>query len=245
MGNWGKLSYAQKQCVSATGMLTQKTGMFSPNARIGLAVSGGVDSFTLLRTMLIRQAIMPFPVELMVLHVNPGFEPASHRVLADWCAGHGVAAHLELTDYGPRAHTEENRKNSPCFYCSWLRRKRLFELCDEYDLSHLAFGHNADDLVVTYFMNMFQNGRAETIHPAESFFQGRLQVVRPMLFVEKSTMRAAARQWGLPIWENVCPSNGVTKRSEVHGWLQERFGKDKRIRNNVLGAVKRTVADLT
>ena len=77
MASWGKLTFAQKQCVSATGKLMQQTGMVSHGSRIGLAVSGGVDSFLMLRVMLIRQAIMPFPVELMVLHVNPGFAPES------------------------------------------------------------------------------------------------------------------------------------------------------------------------
>jgi len=71
MAKWGKLSFAQKKCVSTVGMLMQKTEMIKDGDRIGIAVSGGVDSFVLIRTMLIRQAIIPFNIELMVLHVNP------------------------------------------------------------------------------------------------------------------------------------------------------------------------------
>lgn len=245
MGSWGKLTFAQKTCVSLTGKLMQNTEMVWSGARIGMAVSGGVDSFAMLQIMLIRRAIMPFPVELMVLHVNPGFEPESHTPLTRWCAGQGIPAHIELTDYGPRGHSDENRKRSACFYCSRLRRKRLFELCAQYDLTHLAFGHNAEDNVVTYFMNMLQNGRAEGIAPSEPFFGGKLQVIRPTLLLEKKVVKAAARQWKLPIWANVCPSNGITKRNHIHDWLGTAWKGNKRIKNNIFNAVSRQQVDLT
>lgn len=245
MSSWGKLTYAQKQCVSLTGKLMQRTEMVSPHSRIGLAISGGVDSFAMLQIMLIRQAIMPFPVELMVLHVNPGFEPDSHQALSTWCQKHGVAAHMELTDHGPKAHSEENRKKSPCFYCSWRRRKTLFELCRQYKLTHLAFGHNADDNVVTYFMNIFQNGRAAGISASESFFENRLQVIRPTLLLEKKTVIKAAQQWQLPIWKNTCPSNGLTKRDDIRIWLEETWKNDRRTKANVFNAISRQQVDLT
>jgi len=245
MASWGKLTFAQKKCVTATGKLMQQTGMVSGGARIGLAISGGVDSFLMLKVMTIRQAIMPFPVELMVLHVNPGFDPASHKPLVRWCAENGMAAHIELTDFGPRAHTEENRKNSPCFWCAMQRRKRLFEMCRDYNLTHLAFGHNADDNVVTFFMNVVQNGRADGLSANEPFFNGKLKVIRPTMLLDKKTVIRAASQWELPIWENACPSNGHTKRDEIHEWLRIMWKKDKRIKNNIFNAITRQQVDLT
>jgi len=245
MAKWGKLTYAQKNCVSATGKLMQKTEMVSHGSRIGLAISGGVDSFLMLKVMMIRQAILPFPIELMVLHVNPGFDPVSHLPLVDWCAENGVPAHIELTDFGPRAHTEENRRNSPCFLCAMNRRKRLFELCLEYNLTHLAFGHNADDNVVTFFMNILQSGRVDGLKVNESFFHDTLQVIRPTMLLEKKTVIKAAKQWELPIWENICPSNGETKRDEIHEWLRSMWKHDKHIKNNVFNAITRQQVDLT
>ncbi len=223
----------------------QKLDMVSPGARIGVAASGGVDSFLMLKVLTIRKAIMPFPVELMAIHINAGFEPKSHAPLVDWCADHGVSAHIEMTDFGPRAHTDENRSNSPCFYCSMQRRKRLFELCRDYGLTHLAFGHNADDNVVTFFMNVLQNGRADGLSASEPFFDGNLQVIRPTMLLDKKTVIKAAKQWELPVWENICPSNGLTKRDEVHDWLRQAWKGDKRIKNNVFNAITRQQVDLT
>lgn len=241
----GKLTYAQKKCVSSVGLCMQRSGMVREGDRIGVAVSGGVDSFVLLQVLRLRQAILPFRIEILALHVNPGFSPDSHRALAGWCARHGVALHAELTDFGPRAHSPENRKNSPCFYCAMLRRKRLFRLCRDYGLTHLAFGHNADDLVVTFFMNMLQNGRVDGLSIREDFFEGRLQVVRPALLVEKSFIRAAARQWQLPVWTNDCPSNGSTRRDEMLAWLRELWSRDKAFRTNSFNALTRMQLGLT
>jgi len=245
MASWGKLTFAQKKCVSATGKLMQKTEMVHPGARIGVAASGGVDSFLMLKVLTIRKAIMPFPVELMALHINPGFDQNSHTPLVDWCSEHGMPLHIELTDFGPRAHTDENESNSPCFYCAMQRRKRLFELCREYNLTHLAFGHNADDNVVTFFMNIFQNGRADGMSANESFFGGNLQVIRPTMLLDKKTVIKAAKQWELPVWENICPSNGYTKRDDIHEWLRQIWKDDKRIKNNVFNAITRQQVDLT
>ncbi|MBI9079162.1 MAG: tRNA 2-thiocytidine biosynthesis protein TtcA [Pseudodesulfovibrio sp.] len=245
MASWGKLTFAQKKCVSATGKLMQHTGMASKGARIGVAASGGVDSFLMLKVLTIRKAIMPFPVELMALHINAGFDSQSHHPLVDWCADHKMAAHIEMTEFGPRAHSEENRRNSPCFYCSMLRRKRLFELCRDYGLTHLAFGHNADDNVVTFFMNILHNGRAEGLSVCEPFFDGKLTVIRPTILLDKNTVTRAAKQWNLPVWSNTCPSNGSTKRNEIHDWLRQTWQNDKRIKNNVFNAITRQQVDLT
>lgn len=217
MGN--NRSFAQQLCVKKAGLLLHATGALEAGCRIGIAVSGGVDSFTLVKVMRIRQKLLPFPIELMALHLNPGFEPASHARLASWLAAEGVASHIELTDFGPRAHSPENRAASACFYCAWLRRKRLFELCRKYRLSHLAMGHNAEDMAATFMLNAFRNGNIQGMAGVEDFFGGRLRMLRPLLLVEKKYIIQAARQWRLPYWVNQCPSAGKTARGEMEALL--------------------------
>lgn len=214
-------SYSQQLCIKRSGLALQRKNALWPHARIGIALSGGVDSFTLLKVMQIRMAILPFKIEILAIHLNPGFNPSDHAHLADWLSNEGIASHIEITNYGPLAHSGENRKNSPCFYCAWLRRKRLFELCKQYRLSHLAFGHNADDLAATFMLNAFRNGRIQTLSISESFFNGGLTVIRPLLLVEKRTIRQAARKWHLPFWKNSCPSSGTTARSEMETILAD------------------------
>ena len=216
-------TFAQQLCVKSVGKAMQQANMIQPHARIGVAISGGVDSFVLLKCLHIRQRIVPFPFEIMALHINPGFDINCHIPIISWLEEHGIASHLDVTNHGPHAHSEENKRNSPCFRCAWLRRKRLFELCTQYNLSHLAFGHTADDLVHTFFMNLCQNGRVDGMSMNESFFKGALQVIRPLLLTEKVHVLRAARQWELPIWKNPCPSSGLTRRTEMEGKLKELY----------------------
>lgn len=238
-----KATYAQKVCVGQAGKLMRQLEMLSPGSRVGVAVSGGVDSFVMLNVLRLRQRIVPFRFDVLALHVNPGFAPASHTPLIDWCAAKGVALHAEVTDHGPRAHSPENRKASACFYCAMLRRTRLFQLCESYGLTHLAIGHNADDLASTFFMNVFQTGRVQGLSACEPFFGGKLTMIRPLLTVEKEHIKRAARQWELPIWANPCPSAGATRRTDFEEWLKQMYAKDKRYRANTFGALTRWQID--
>ena len=223
----------------------QQTDMLWPGCRVGVAVSGGMDSWVLLQVLMLRQRIVPYPFELMVLHVNPGFDPDNHAPLEAWVQKQGLAAHIERTLHGVEAHGPQNRKNSPCFYCAMQRRKRLFHLCREYGLTHLAFGHVAEDLVQTFFLNLLQTARVDGMAAREWFFNRDLLVIRPMLLVEKRYVRSAVRAWDLPIWSNPCPSAGSSRRTAMDQALDRLTQGDRVQRKNVLNALRRRQLDLS
>ena len=234
-----KYSYAQQICIRSVGKTMQSTGMLFPKAKIGVAVSGGMDSWALLKVLKIRQSIVPFSFEITALHVNPGFDPENHRPLLEWLKANRVSGVVELTDHGPRAHSGENRKKSPCFYCAMLRRKRLFQMCRENRLTHLAFGHNADDLVSNFFMNLLQNGRVDGMGMNEEFFGGALRVIRPLMLTEKTYIAKAVKQWGLPIWSNPCPAAGNTKRTVIFDEIMTLCTDKKWMRKNIFNGISR------
>lgn len=234
-----KRSFAQEICIRSMGRAMQRTGMLWPGCRIGVAVSGGVDSFVLLKGLLVRQRIVPFPFEILAIHLNPGFDPDNHKELVRWLGANGVAGHVELTDFGIQAHSSLNRRRSPCFRCAWLRRKRLFELARAYHLTHLAIGHNADDLVSTFFMNLCRNGRVDGMEMNEVFFGGGLRMIRPLLLVEKKYIISAAKKWGLPIWQNPCPSAGHTSRSQMADTLKMLYGVTDNARRCIFNGLVR------
>jgi tRNA(Ile)-lysidine synthase TilS/MesJ len=100
-------------------------------------------------------------------------------------------------------------------------------------------GHNTDDLVSTFFMNMLKTGKIYGLVPKESYFNGRLTLIRPLLLLEKATISRACRQWALPTWENSCPSKDQTARSETLQAALDLCGPDKRIRTNMFNALRR------
>ncbi|NCC25094.1 MAG: tRNA 2-thiocytidine biosynthesis protein TtcA [Deltaproteobacteria bacterium] len=245
MAQWGKLTYAQKRCLGEAGRVMQTTNMIWPGARIGVAASGGMDSWVLLQVLLMRQRIVPFPFEIMVLHVNPGFDEGNHVPLVGWAEARGLAIHAAVSAHGPEAHGPENRKRSPCFYCSMRRRKWLFDRCREYGLTHLAFGHNADDLVQNFFLNLVRTGRVDGMSIGEWFFGRELLVIRPLLLVEKRYIRPAAKSWNLPIWSNPCPSAASTARKEMVERVQDLTRGDRRMMKNIVNGLRRWQLDLT
>ncbi len=234
-----RLTYAQKYCMKRVSKLVSRFAMFSPNAKIGVAVSGGVDSWVMLKLLCLQKKKISFDIEFMVLHINPGFDPSNHIPLIDWVKKNGLPAHIEVGNMGVMAHGEANLKRSPCFYCTWRRRKRLFELVKKYRLTHLAFGHNADDMVDTFFMNLFYTGRVEGMFPKESFFKGEFFLIRPLLLVEKRWIKKAASEWKLPVWNNPCPSVARTKRRDTRVWLEEVCKENKKVIKNIYGAISR------
>ncbi|EPR42445.1 PP-loop domain protein [Desulfovibrio sp. X2] len=242
MGTIGRLNYVQKHCLGRTGLFMKETGQLREGARLGIALSGGVDSMLMTKLLLLRRQIVPFSFELMVLHVNPGFDTACHAPIAQWCAANGLAAHFEVMNIGPEAHSEKNRKKSPCFYCAWFRRKKLFELCKTYRLSHLAFGHTGDDLVATLFMNMTKTATMKGMSGRSEYFGGELTLIRPMLLLHKKEVIKAARAWDLPVVKNPCPSSGSSERAAVEQRLHETF-VERKTWENVFRAVTRWQLD--
>lgn len=243
MGFRKKLNFSQKTCLGRCGKLMQQTAMIHPRARIGIALSGGMDSWVMTQVLLLRRKIVPFDFEIMILHVNPGFDHGNHLPVLNWLNENNIASHIESTEIGPAAHLPDNTK-SPCFICSWERRKILFNLCRKYKLSHLAFGHSSDDLASTFFMNLMQTGRVGGLSPKESFFKGDLTVIRPLLMVEKKFIRNAAGKWNLPVWENPCPSASTGKRAKFEKILASLYAQNKIYRKNITNALKRWQLDL-
>lgn len=239
-----RYSYAQKICIKKSGLTLQQASPLWPGCRVGVAVSGGVDSFVLLKVLKIRQSIVPFNYELMALHCNPGFNTSDHANLLPWLASNGISGHIEICDFGPFAHSDENKKRSACFLCAWNRRKRLFELCSQYHLTHLAFGHNADDLASTFMLNLFRNGKVAGLPIGEKFFNGSLTVIRPLLLIEKKFIKQAANQWELPVWSNSCPSSGRTARQQAENLLLDISETIPKARRSAINALCRWQLEL-
>ena len=104
--------------------------MITDGDRIVVGVSGGADSLSLMWMLAERRARIPIDYELFAVYIDPGFEGGFARQLGSYCETLGFSLRVEFTDYGLLGHSRENREN-PCFLCSRLRRKRLFEIASE------------------------------------------------------------------------------------------------------------------
>jgi tRNA 2-thiocytidine biosynthesis protein TtcA len=218
------------------GKALHRYDMIADGDRILVGLSGGLDSMTLLWILHERLQRVPIRYDLHAVYVDPGFEGGFSRELAEYCRKAGFSLTVEHTDDGLVAHSEENREN-PCFLCSRRRRRRLFEFADSLGCGKIALGHNRDDIVETFFMNMCYAGEISTMRPSQVFFKGRFTIIRPLAYTEERLIRRFAGEHGFPRFENPCPSAGHSKRQQIRDWLQLQYRTNRKIRGNIFRAL--------
>jgi len=216
--------------------------MILENDRILVGVSGGKDSQVLLEILFSLQKKSPVQFDILPLHIDAGFENSFTKELEYYVKSNYGRVKVEYKDYGVLAHSDKNRKN-PCFLCSRLRRKRLFEIAKENGCQKIALGHNKDDLIETLFINICYAGKIGTMKPRQSFFRGELDIIRPLAYVEKKDIVLFSRLCDIPEFKNSCPSAGKTKRSEIRDMLETLYKHNKHIKGNIFRSMSNIATD--
>ena len=229
-------SYTYKALNRAAGKAMHRYNMISEGDRIAVGLSGGKDSLAMMWILKERQRRIPVNYDLFAVYIDPGFKGGFSRQLEKYCRKTGFNLRIDHTDHGVLAHSIENREN-PCFLCSRLRRKRLFEIAEELGCNKLALGHNKDDIIETLFLNMCYAGKISTMVPSQPFFQGRFKIIRPMAFVDENTIKRFASEEKLPVFVNPCPSAKTSKRQEIKALLERLYSSNKKIKGNIFHAM--------
>ncbi len=224
------------------GKALHRYQMISDGDRIIVGVSGGADSLTLMWMLSERLKRVPINYELFAVYIDPGYEGSFGESLEWYGNKLGFSFRAEYTDYGLLAHSSENREN-PCFLCSRLRRKRLFEIADELGCNKLALGHNKDDIIETLFMNICYAGEISTMVPSQTFFREKFTVIRPLAFADEQLIRKFAKDQKFPEFINTCPSASNSKRKEMKTFLQQLYRGNKKVKGNIFRAMSHVNTD--
>ncbi|MBW1920995.1 MAG: tRNA 2-thiocytidine(32) synthetase TtcA [Deltaproteobacteria bacterium] len=230
------MSFAAKEIRRLMGKAIHTREMISEGDHVLVAVSGGKDSLSLL--WLLRERLKRVPIEygIIAVHVDVGFGADSAERMKSFFTEHGFDYRIVRTDIGPKAHGPENREN-PCFLCSRLRRKILFELANELGCNKIAFGHHKDDVIETFFLNLFYGASLSTMMPVQDFFQGKLTIIRPMYLIDLALVKRYANSMGWPEIDLGCPSAGSTKREEIRKMLRSFYRGNKKVKGNIFHAL--------
>lgn len=225
-----------KKSKNAVGRAVHDYAMIRENHRVLLAVSGGVDSMVLLTLLYILKTRAPVRFSILPVYIDPGFENSFAQELEGYVKETFGNIRIESTDFGVYAHTEANTEN-PCFLCSHLRRKRLFEIAKEEGCSKIALGHHKDDIIETLFMNILYSGRIGTMKPSQPFFDDTFRIIRPLCYLEKEEIRRFHADRELPEFSHSCPSEPSSKRKRVRRLLNELYEENSHIKGNIFSAM--------
>ncbi len=213
--------------------------MISPGDKIAVGVSGGKDSLTLLYALAKLQRFYPIPFELTAVTIDLGFDGSDYSGVQRLCDSLNIEYVLKKTDIGEVIFNIRKESN-PCSLCAKMRRGVIHETITERGIQKIALGHHFDDVVETFFLSLFYEGRIYCFQPVTYLDRTNVTQIRPLLYVSEREIANFAVANELPIVKNPCPANGYTKRQEIKEMIAEKEKEIPGFKKNIFGAIKRS-----
>lgn len=246
--------------------------MIEDGDRILVAVSGGKDSLTLLKILSDRKSFVPVKYDVLAIHVDLGYTCINKEALKKFLQDKGYAFQIKKIDVLKGRSREEitlqpvpikligtgripphGRKEfgatgfsplgSTCFWCSWNRRKALFEAAAEHGCNKIAFGHHKDDIVQTILMNLLFEGEISAMAPLQKMFKDKISLIRPLAYVEEKEIEELARLNSFPLPACSCPNGKTSKRALVRNFINELQGACPSVKTNIFKSLKNIKQD--
>ena len=211
-------------------------GLIRPGDKILVALSGGKDSMALLDALHNRRRYFGFPYTLEAATVNltdVGY-PLDARRIENFCRERSIPWHF-IED--PVVITDG--KKHPCFYCAWNRRRLLFEYAYSNGFNKVAFGHNRDDAVETFLMNMIYHAEASAFPARLPMFDGKVEIIRPFLYVSNAESERYMRLLDYQPVPYNCPYTADNDREKFRRLLPVLYGIHPNALQNIFEAMHR------
>ena len=196
--------------------------MIEAGDKVMVCLSGGKDSYAMLDVLLQLREKSPVPFELVAMNLDqrhPGFP---EHILPDYLASRGVPYRIEVQDTYSVVKRVIPEGKIMCGLCSRMRRGVLYRVAGELGATKIALGHHRDDILETFFLNLFHGGKLKAMPPKLLSDDGKHTVIRPLAYVEESDLEAYAQARAFPIIPcDLCGSQDQLQRKQAKAMLRE------------------------
>lgn len=231
-----------KRVLSYTRRAVDDYEMIKHGDRIAVGVSAGKDSLTLLCALSELRRFYPVPFEICAITVDMGFEGMDLSGVEALCRELDVEYHIVPTQISKVIFDIRKEKN-PCSLCAKMRRGALHSAAKELGCNKVALGHHFDDVVETFMLNLFFEGRLGCFQPVTYLSRMDITLIRPMIYMPEKDVRYFASKAELPVVSSPCPADKNTEREEMKQLLSRLERENKGLRYRIFGAIQRGEID--
>ncbi|WP_315919659.1 tRNA 2-thiocytidine(32) synthetase TtcA [Mesorhizobium sp. SP-1A] len=196
--------------------------MLKPGGRWLVALSGGKDSYGLLALLLELKWRGLLPVDLLACNLDQGQPNFPKHILPDYLNANGIAHRIEYQDTYSIVTDKLPETSTYCSLCSRLRRGHLYRIAREEGCSALVLGHHREDILETFFMNLFHGGRLAAMPPKLVNDEGDVMVLRPLAYCAEEDLEKFAAGMRFPIIPcDLCGSQEGLQRNAMKAMLED------------------------
>ncbi len=221
----------------------KKYDMIQDGDKIAVGMSGGKDSLALLIFLAHLKNYMNYKIEIEAINIDC-FSNTDFTELENKCKELNVNFTSVRTDIGNIIFNERKESN-PCSLCSKMRKAALFEKAAELKCNKVALGHNKDDVIQTFFMSLFQEGRLHTFPCYKYLDRTDVTIIRPLIYAPEKDIIGFVNKYDYHkyIIKGLCPADKKTERENMNGFIKELRGKYQDIDRKIFGAIERSGID--
>ena len=216
--------------------------MIEEGDKIAVCLSGGKDSITMLHAFKNLQIFYPKKFDIIAVSVNPGFEFFDTRFLEDICNKIDVPLFIEKSNAKEIVFDIRKEKN-PCSLCANLRRGVINSIANREGCNKIALGHNQDDVLETFLLNLLYAGNIGTFSPVSYMDRSKVTLIRPLVYTPEKEIKRYIKRNDISVMAKVCPMDGTSKREDMKNLIFSLSKNIPMIRANLFGAIQRNLED--
>lgn len=233
-----KLAEIEKKLLHYTGKAIADYKMINHGDRIMVCLSGGKDSYTLLRLLNLLQKRAKIDFEIFAFTLDQGQPGWDDSGLKAWLAAASIPHEILSRDTYTIVKEKVPEHKTYCSLCSRLRRGIIYRYAEENQFNKIALGHHRDDLIVTLLMSIFYNGEIRSMPPKLLSDNKKNMIIRPLIYCQEKDIINYAKLMAFPIIPcNLCGSQENLMRKKVKQLISQLESENPKVPSNMLHAL--------